>query len=186
MIFSTKKEITKFKGTPVELSGTELKVGDVAPIVNTVTTDLADKQIGGGSKKAQLVIVVPSLDTPTCDTETRKFNQKIAEFANLDAVIVSMDLPFAGRRFCSIADIENLSVTSDFRNREFAKAYGVLIASGPLAGLTCRAIFVISKDGRITYRQLVPEITQEPDYNEALEAAKKAATTGAGCCGVCQ
>jgi len=80
MIFSTKKEMTKFKGTPVELSGTELKAGDVAPIVNVVTTELADKQIGGDSQKAQLVIVVPSLDTPTCDAETRRFNEKIAEF----------------------------------------------------------------------------------------------------------
>jgi len=86
-----------------------------------------------------------------------------------------MDLPFAAGRFCSAEGIENLTVASDFRNKDFANAYGVLIAEGPLAGVTARAIFVVDKDGTIVYKQLVPEITEEPEYEEALEAAKAAA-----------
>jgi thiol peroxidase len=85
-----------------------------------------------------------------------------------------MDLPFAAARWCGAAGIENLKVCSDFRNKDFANAYGVLLADGPLAGVTARVIFVVGKDGKITYKQVVPEITTEPDYEEAIAAAKAA------------
>ncbi len=176
---------TTLKGNPVELVGNEINVGDCAPVVKVVATDLSEKQIGGENDKAQLVVVVPSLDTPVCDAETRRFNTDAASLNGVETIVVSMDLPFAGKRFCSTAGIENLTVTSDFRNKEFANAYGVLIGDGALAGVTCRAIFVIDKGGKVCYKQIVPEITADPNFEEALEAAKVAGETGADCCGTC-
>ena len=175
------------KGNECNLAGDEINVDDVAPQVTVVASEgLADKVVGGSSDKVQVIVVVPSLDTPVCATETRKFNDEAASIFGSEVVVVSMDLPFAASRFCSTEGIENLTVTSDFRNKEFANAYGVLIADGALAGLTCRAIFVVNKDGRITYKQIVPEITDEPDYAAALSAAKSAGSLGVSCCGTCQ
>jgi thiol peroxidase len=134
---------------------------------------LQDEQIGGEGK-VQLVVVVPSLDTPTCDAETRKFNTEAASLDGIEVITVSMDLPFAAARWCGAAGIDNIKVCSDFRNRDFANAYGVLLADGPLAGLLARVIFVIGKDGKVAYKQVVPEVTAEPNYEEALEAAKAA------------
>jgi thiol peroxidase len=164
------------KGNEVKLSGNEKNVGDKAPEVKVVKSDdLSDITVGGAKEKAQLIIAVPSLDTPVCAMETSKFNQEAAGIEGLEVTVVSMDLPFAAKRFCSTEGIENLTVASDYRNKDFANEYGVLIAEGPLAGVTARAIFVIDRDGNIVYKQLVPEITEEPNYEEALEAAKAAA-----------
>lgn len=160
---------TKLKGGDVNLAGNEVNVGDMAPEVTVVATDLAEKKVGGAQGKKQLLIVVPSLDTPVCDTETRNFNSKVAG-KDADVTVISMDLPFASKRFCATAGIENLTVTSDFRNKEFANAYGVLIADGPLAGVTCRAIFVVEADGKVSYKEICPEITEEPNYDAALAA----------------
>jgi thiol peroxidase len=164
------------KGNEVKLAGKEKNVGDKAPEVQVVKSDdLSDITVGGAKENAQLIIAVPSLDTPVCAMETSKFNQEAAGIEGLDVTVVSMDLPFAAKRFCSTEGIENLTVASDYRNKDFANEYGVLIAEGPLAGVTARAIFVIDRDGNIVYKQLVPEITEEPNYQEALEAAKAAA-----------
>ncbi|WP_292663297.1 thiol peroxidase [Nitratifractor sp.] len=164
------------KGNEVKLAGKEKNVGDKAPEVNVVKSDdLSDITVGGAKENAQLIIAVPSLDTPVCAMETTKFNNQAAGVEGLEVTVVSMDLPFAAKRFCSTEGIENLTVASDYRNKDFANEYGVLIAEGPLAGVTARAIFVIDRDGNIVYKQLVPEITEEPNYEEALEAAKKAA-----------
>ncbi|WP_292657130.1 thiol peroxidase [Nitratifractor sp.] len=165
------------KGNEVKLAGNEKKVGDKAPEVQVVKSDdLSDITVGGAKENAQLIVAVPSLDTPVCAMETTKFNNQAAGIEGLDVTVVSMDLPFAAKRFCSTEGIENLTVASDYRNKDFANEYGVLIAEGPLAGVTARAIFVIDRDGNIVYKQLVPEITEEPNYDEALEAAKAAAT----------
>lgn len=175
------------KGNACNLAGTEVNVGDVAPQVTVVNSDgLADKVVGGASEKTQMIVVVPSLDTPVCAMETRKFNEEAAKSGDIDITVVSMDLPFAASRFCSTEGIENLTVASDIRNKDFANAYGVLIADGALAGLTCRAIFVVNKDGRIAHKQIVPEITDEPDYASALTAAKGTTSLGVSCCGTCQ
>jgi thiol peroxidase len=164
------------KGNECNLSGNEVKVGDKAPEVTVVKSDdLSEVTVGGAKENAQLVIVVPSLDTPVCAMETTKFNNQAAGIDGLEVTVVSMDLPFAAKRFCSTEGIENLTVASDFRNKDFGKAYGMLIADGPLAGVLARAIYVIDKEGNVAYKQLVPEITEEPNYDEALEAAKKAA-----------
>ncbi len=162
---------TKLKGNTVNLSGNEVNVGDKAPQITVVNSEgLADKVVGGATGKTQLIVVVPSLDTPVCATETRQFNAKAAEHKDVEVTVVSMDLPFAAGRFCSTEGIDNLVVASDFRNKDFANAYGVLIADGPLAGVTCRAIFVVDASGTITYKEICPEITEEPNYDGALAA----------------
>ena len=159
--------------TVCTLVGNEINVGDLAPAVTVVNCDpmLQDEQIGGVQDKVQLVVVVPSLDTPVCDAETRKFNTEAASIEGVSVKTVSMDLPFAAAKFCTTADIKNLDVCSDFRNRDFSNAYGVLISDGPLAGLTCRAIFVIDTKGVVTYKELVSEVTAEPNYEAAIAAA---------------
>ncbi|MGD9969981.1 MAG: thiol peroxidase [Sulfuricurvum sp.] len=164
---------TMLKGNVVNLAGNDVNVGDKAPEVTVVNSNgLADKVVGGATGKKQLIVVVPSLDTPVCATETRNFNKRAAEIEGVELTVVSMDLPFAAGRFCSTEGIENLVVASDFRNKDFANAYGVLIAEGPLAGVTCRAIFAVNEEGVVTYKEIVPEITAEPDYETALNAVK--------------
>ncbi len=163
---------THLKGNPVSLSGNEVNVGDKAPEVIVVAQDLSEIKVGGATGKKQVIVVVPSLDTPVCAAETRKFNEEAAKVKNAGITVVSMDLPFAMGRFCTTEGIENLKVGSDFRNKDFANAYGVLIADGPLAGVTCRAIFAVNEEGVVTYKEIVPEITAEPDYESALNAIK--------------
>ena len=164
---------TKFKGQDVELLGTEIKVGDKAPEVTVVNSDgLGDIVVGGAKDKKQLLIVVPSLDTGVCATETRNFNAKVADLKDVETTVISLDLPFASNRFCSTEGINNLTVASDFRNKDFANSYGMLLGGSVLAGVMGRAIFVIDTDGIVTYKEIVPEITEEPDYDSALEAVK--------------
>jgi len=165
---------TKLKGNDVNLSGNEVNVGDKAPEVKVVGKDLSEIAVGGAKDKVQLLVAVPSLDTAVCAAETRKFNEEASKIDGVEITVVSMDLPFAMGRFCTTEGIDNLNVGSDFRNKDFATSYGVLIADGPLAGVSARAIFVVGKNGEITYKQIVPEITEEPNYQEALEAAKAA------------
>jgi thiol peroxidase len=166
-------QTTKLKGNDVALAGKTVNVGDKAPVVTVVNSeDLSDVTVGGASGKKQLIVAVPSLDTPVCATETRTFNSKVSELDNVDVVTVSMDLPFASKRFCATEGIDKLVVASDFRNKDFSYNYGTLIADGALAGVSARVIFVINEEGTVTYKQVVPEITEEPNYDEALEALK--------------
>lgn len=164
---------TKFKGTDVNLVGNQVNVGDKAPEVTVVNSDgLGDVVVGGAQGAKQLIIVVPSLDTGVCATETRNFNAKVAGLEGVKTTVVSMDLPFAAGRFCAAEGIDKLTVTSDFRNKDFANAYGVLLGGSVLAGITCRAIFVIDEKGIVTYKEIVPEVTEEPNYEAALNAVK--------------
>ncbi len=172
-----------FKGNPVNLEGTEINVGDKAPAITLPNKGLADVVVGGSSDCVQIIVAVPSLDTPVCAAETRKFNVEASKIKGAKIQVVSMDLPFAAGRFCSTEGIENLDVCSDFRSKEFAKAYGVLIGEGALRGLTARAIFVVDKAGTVVYKELVSEVTAEPNYEAALEAAKAAGAAGSSCCG---
>lgn len=155
---------TMLKGKAVNLSGNDVNVGDKAPRVTLVAQDLSEITVGG---KAQVIVVVPSLDTPVCAAETRKFNEEAAK-SDTEVIVVSMDLPFAMGRFCATEGIENLKVGSDFRAKELAKAYGVLIADGPLAGVTCRAVFVTDETGKVTYKEICSDITEEPNYKAVL------------------
>ena len=162
---------TKFKGTDVELLGNTVNVGDKAPAITVVNSaGLGDVTVGGATGKKQLIIVVPSLDTGVCATETRNFNAKAAGLTDVTVTIVSLDLPFAAGRFCQAEGIDNLTVCSDFRNKDFANAYGVLLGGSVLAGVTCRAIFAVDANGIVTYKEIVAEITEEPNYDAALAA----------------
>ncbi|MDO7253275.1 thiol peroxidase [Helicobacter cappadocius] len=162
----------KFKGTPVTLSGKQINVGENAPLVTLVGKDLGEVKVGGASGKYQIINVVPSLDTGVCATQTRKFNEKAASISNAVVMVVSMDLPFAQGRFCSTEGIENLVVASDFRSKTFGQNYGVLLAGSPLEGVLTRAVFVVDPNGKLVYKEVCEEITQEPDYNKPLEAIK--------------
>lgn len=159
-----------FKGATASLEGSSVNVGDKAPQIELVAKDLSTFSVGGASGKYQVLIAVPSLDTGVCATETRKFNEIIASKSDVEATVISMDLPFAMGRFCSTEGIANLKVGSDFRGAKFAKAYGILLANTPLQGLCARAIFVINPQGEVVYKELVAEITTEPNYDAALAA----------------
>ncbi len=167
-------DTTMFKGTTVHLEGESLNVGDEAPIVTAIGTDLADVKIGGVSDKIQLIVTVPSLDTGTCAAETRRFNSDVNDLDICETTVVSMDLPFASDRFCTTEGIANLSVVSDYLDKEVSRTYGVLMTDGLLKGLSARAVFVINRNGEIVYKEIVAEVTDEPNYEAALEAIKEA------------
>lgn len=162
----------KFKGSPVKLVGDEIKVGDFAPSVKLKGNDLGYVIVGGKKDKIQVLNVVPSLDTPTCQVQTKRFNTEAANFPNVEVFVISMDLPFAQGRFCSVEGIKNVRALSDFRNKEFGTKYGVLIDDSPLSGFLTRAVFVIDESGKVIYREICEEITNEPNYEAALEAIK--------------
>jgi len=164
--------IITLKGNPATLLGEGPTVGQAAPDFTVVAQDMSEKKLSDYAGKTVILSVVPSLDTPTCDTQTRRFNQEAASLGD-DVVVltVSMDLPPAMKRFCSTAGIENLETLSDFKYHSFAEAYGLRIKE---IGLLARALYVVDKDGKLTYEQIVPEIADEPDYAPALEAAKNA------------
>lgn len=166
--------ITKFNGEVVNLEGTQINVGDQAPAVITVGTDLSDVEVGGAKDKIQLIVSVPSLDTGTCAAETRRFNQEVDDLDICETTVISMDLPFASQRFCTTEGIANLAVASDYVEKEFSRAYGVLMKDGKLKGLSARTIFVVDRSGEVVYKQIVEEVTAEPDYESALEAIKDA------------
>ena len=167
-------QTTTFKGKTVNLAGNELNVGDKAPSVIAVGTDLSDVEIGGAKDNIQLIITVPSLDTDTCAAETRRFNQEVNNLDICETTVISMDLPFASQRFCSTEGIANLTVASDYIDKEVSKAFGVLMDEDKLKGLSARAVFVIDRSGEIVYKEIVPEVTNEPNYEAALEAIKEA------------
>ncbi len=167
-------DTTKFKGSVVQLDGTPINVGDKAPVVTAVGTDLKDVEIGGAKDRVQLIVAVPSLDTGTCAAETRRFNQEVNDLDICETTVISMDLPFASQRFCTTEGIENLTVASDYVEKEFALAYGVLMKDSPLKGLCARVIFVVDRSGEVVYKEIVPEVTDEPNYEAALEAIKEA------------
>ncbi|MEX1017005.1 MAG: thiol peroxidase [Phycisphaeraceae bacterium] len=160
-----------FKGNPVTLEGNEVKVGQKAPAVQLVGTDLSGKSLSDYPGKVKLIVVVPSLDTSVCDTEVRKFNEEATSLGD-DVVVltVSMDLPMAQKRWCGAAGVDRVACLSDYKDHSFGKAWGVRIKE---LGLLARSVFVVDKDDTVQYVQLVPEIAQEPDYDEALSAAKK-------------
>ncbi len=165
-----------FKGTPVALGGREVKVGQPAPDFSAVDTSLQPVRLADARGKVVILSAVPSLDTPVCDTETRRFNQEAAKLpGGVEVWTISMDLPFAQKRWCGAAGIDRVKTLSDFRDRSFGQGYGVAISGGPLAGLTARAVFVVGKDGTVKHVEYVREITSEPNYDAALSAAKQAA-----------
>ena len=162
--------IVTFKGNPVTLLGPALKVGDKAPDFQVVDTGLNPVSLADFRGKTKIICAVPSLDTPVCDAETRRFNQE-APGVGADVVVltISLDLPFAQKRWCGAAGIDRVQVLSDYRERSFGLSYGVLVKE---LMLLSRSIFVVDGDDTITYLQHVAEIVDEPDYAAALDAAK--------------
>lgn len=162
-----------FKGNPITLIGPELKVGDRAPDFSVVDGTLSKVSLASYQGKVKIISAVPSLDTPVCDTETRRFNQEAAQLPGDVALLtISMDLPFAQKRWCGAAGIDKVITLSDYRDRSFGQAYGVLIDE---LKLLSRSIFVVDKNDTIRYIQHVPEVTQEPDYAAVIAAAKELA-----------
>lgn len=161
---------TAFKGNPVTIAGEFVKLGDVAPEFTLVKGDLSNYTLKDGKGKYLILNIFPSLDTGVCATSVRKFNQLAANMPNAVVLAISKDLPFAQGRFCTIEGIENVVALSDFRNAsDFGHKYGVLMSDGPLAGLFARSVVVVDPEGKVVYTELVPEITQEPDYEAALK-----------------
>ena len=158
------------QGNTFNTSGELPAVGSAAPGFHLVDGKLNDVRLADYSGKKVILNIVPSLDTPTCATSARKFNEQAAGRDDVTVLVVSADLPFAQGRFCSAEGLENVVPLSLMRTRAFAKDYGVLMTDGPLAGITARAIVVIGEDGNVLYTQLVPEIADEPDYDAALAA----------------
>ncbi|MBP6243236.1 MAG: thiol peroxidase [Chromatiaceae bacterium] len=161
---------TALQGNPVQLSGDLPAVGSSAPDFSLTAGDLSDVSLATYAGKKKLLNIVPSLDTGVCAASTKKFNEMMAGRADAVALVISADLPFASGRFCGAEGITNVINLSMMRSRNFAKDYGVLINDGPLAGITARAVVVLDANNQVVYTQLVPEITQEPDYDAAMAA----------------
>ena len=163
--------IITFKGNPMTLLGPELKVGDKAPELHVVDNSLASVSLADFAGKIKVISAVPSLDTPVCDMETRRFNQEAASLPdNVVVLTVSMDLPFAQKRWCGAAGIDRVKTLSDYQERSFALSYGVLIKE---LKLLSRSVFVVDATNTIRFIQHVPEVTTEPDYAAVLGAVKK-------------
>ncbi len=155
-------------GNPVEVAGSFPAKGAAAPAFCLTGADLQDVGLDAWPGKRKVLNIVPSLDTPTCATSTRKFNAEASNLSNTVVLVVSADLPFAAKRFCETEGLANVHTLSTFRNPEFARNWGVAIASGPLTGLTARAVVVLDAADKVIHAQMVPEIKDEPDYAAAL------------------
>src|SRR2546428_8434495 len=171
-----RKGVVTFKGTPLTVVGPEIKPGQPAPDSTGGDTSLQAVRLSDAKGKVLILSSVPSLDTPVCDTETRRFNQEAGKLGpGIEVWTISMDLPFAQKRWCDAAGVSGVKTLSDFRDRAFGQRYGVALKDGPLAGLNARAVFVAGKD--VTVRQVayVQENPSEPNYDAALAAVEAAA-----------
>ena len=168
---SERTDVVKMKGNPITLVGNEVKVGDAAPDFEVLDDGLQPVKLSDYRGKVVILTSVPSIDTPVCDTETRRFNDEATKLGE-DVVVfaVSMDLPFAQKRWCAAAGIENVKVLSDHRDAAFGSAYGVLIKE---LRLLARTVFIVDREGTVQYVQYVEETTEEPNYGDVLGAAQK-------------
>lgn len=164
--------VITFKGQPMTLVGPELKVGQKAPDFKALSTDLAEVSLASSAGKVRLISVVPSLDTGVCDKQTRRFNEEATKYPSVNVLTVSMDLPFAQKRWCGAAGVERVETLSDHREASFGLAYGLLIKE---LRLLARAVLVVDAEDTIRYIEIVPEVGTEPNYEAALEALKEIA-----------
>jgi len=165
-----RKNLITMKGKPLTLLGKEVKIGDKAPNFTAIANDLSAVDFSSFRGKICVITSVPSLDTSTCDRMTRRFNEEASKLgSNVTVLTISMDLPFAQKRWCGAAGIKNVQTLSDYRDASFGTAYGVLIKE---LRLLARAVFAVDRDGVIRYMQLVNELTNEPDYQAVLDAVK--------------
>jgi thiol peroxidase len=165
---------TLLKGNPIAVDGPELKVGDKAPdfrLQASAAAGLGDVTLNDFAGKTLLLSVLPSLDTPVCSLQTKKFNERASALpADVEVLTVSTDLPFAQTRFCGAENIDRIKSASDHRDVNFGRSYGVLMTDGPLSRVLSRAVFVVGTDRTIKYVEYVPEVAQEPNYDAALAA----------------
>jgi thiol peroxidase len=159
-------------GNPISTSGDLPAVGTKAPDFTLTGGDLADVSLSKYAGKKVILNIFPSIDTPVCAASVRKFNEAAAGLGNTVVLAISRDLPFAQKRFCGAEGIENVVPLSAMKDDKFGKSYGVLLTSGPLAGLFARSVVVVDEKGNVKYKELVPEIKEEPKYDAALAAAK--------------
>lgn len=157
-----------FQGSPITLVGNQLKIGDIAPEFVVIDNNLNPIKLSD-TKGKRVFLTVPSIDTPVCDMEVRRFNTEASKLNDVTIYTVSMDLPFAQSRWCGGAGIENVKTISDYKDREFGKNYGVYINE---LGLLSRAVFVVDENNKIIYVEYLTEITNEPDYEKVLEVLK--------------
>lgn len=168
-----RKGIITFKGNPLTVIGSEVKVGDNAPEFKALAKDLSEVTLASSKGKVRLISVVPSVDTPVCSLQTKKFNEEASKLpASVEVLTVSMDLPFAQTRFCGAEHADKIKTLSDHRDASFGKAYGVLIKE---LRLLARAVFVVDQSDKVTYSQVVKEVTDHPDYEKAIAAVKQVA-----------
>lgn len=160
------------KGNEVNTNSDIVSQGSDAPDFILVNSDLQDVNLSSFDGKNKILSIVPSLDTPVCQKSTLVFNEKVAGLEDTVMLIVSSDLPFAMKRFCTNESLDNVMPVSMMRSRNFAKDYGVLLVDGPLSGITTRAIITISKDNKVLHSELVTEIADEPNYQAALDSIK--------------
>lgn len=165
------KRTVTMQGRPMTLVGDEMKIGTVAPDFKVTNNDMLPMKFSRTcAGKVTVISAVPSLDTPVCDIETRRFNKEAEALGpEVNVLTISMDLPFAQKRWCGAAGIKAVQTFSDYQKAEFGKAYGVLIKE---LRLLARAVFIVDKDGIVKYAQIVPEVTKEPNYEEVLAAVK--------------
>ena len=158
------------RGNPVEVAGRLPQPGEAAPALRLTGADLKDVGLDAFAGKRKVLNIVPSLDTPTCATSTRKFNAEASSLPDTVVLVVSADLPFAAKRFCETEGLNNVLTLSSFRSPTFATDWGVLLSNGPLAGLTARAVVVLDANDQVLHTELVGEIADEPNYAAALAA----------------
>jgi len=167
-----RKGAVTLRGNPMTLIGPELKPGDKAPNFTVIGNDMKPVTLADTAGRARIIASVPSLDTPVCDMETRRFNEEAAKLPGVEILTISMDLPMAQKRWCGAAGVDKVKTLSDYRQREFGPAFGVLIQE---IMLDARAIFVLDKDNTIRYVEYVKEVGEHPNYDAALAAAKQLA-----------
>ncbi|MBI4468708.1 MAG: thiol peroxidase [Acidobacteria bacterium] len=160
-----------FKGGPMTLIGPEIHVGDKAPDFAVLAGDLSTVTLGSSAGKVRIISVIPSLDTPVCDAQTRRFNEEAARLPGVEILTISMDLPFAVKRWCAAASVDRVKALSDHRDASFGTAWGTLIKE---LRLEARAVFVIDKNDVVRHAEYVKEIADHPNYDAALAAAKSA------------
>jgi len=170
MSLQERNNVMTFKGNPMTLVGPELKIGQPAPDFTVLANDLSPVNLNNTKGKTRVLVAVPSLDTPVCDTEVRRFNQEAAKLSNTEVWAISMDLPFAQKRWCGAAGIDTVKTLSDHKEAAFAQAYGILIKE---LRLTARAVFVVDANNTLVYQEIVSEMTAEPNYEAALKAASQ-------------
>ncbi len=168
-----RKGVVTFKGNPITLVGAEVKTGQKAPDFKVLSNGLAEVTLADFKGKTLLISVVPSLDTPVCDLQTKRFNEEASKLpADVAVVTISVDLPFAQKRWCGASSAAKIQTLSDHRETSFGKAYGAVIKE---LRLLTRAIFIIDADQTVRYVEYVSEVTQHPDYDKALNALKAGA-----------